>query len=152
MKIVNDKDARKIAKEYLSKNYGTHEIDATLHVVGSNNWEVRAHSEELEITLFLDKETGDLLLNPITKRVVKRDIIEPPISIKDKISRILRKESFRVNWGWLFATVGLTVSGSVISAFFEPPHLGITISLIFGALSIIYGKYMFTHTIIIDRG
>jgi len=151
MKIKNDADARKFAKKILTEKYGTHEIESTRHVEGANDWEVRANTEELKITLFLNQETGGLLVEPETLRVVKRTIIEPSITIKDKISRVLKKESFRMHWGWLAATVGATIMGSAISAFFEPVT-GITISLIFGVLSIVYGKYVYTHYIIIDRG
>jgi len=151
MKIKNDKDARKYAKKILSKKYGKHEIDSSLHVVGSNNWEIKAHAKELEITLFLDQETGETLGKPITLRKVTREIIEDPITISDKISRVLKQHFTKTHWSWLITSVCLTVSGSVISAFFDP-SLGITTSLIFGGLSIIYGKFAFTQHTVIDRG
>ena len=70
MEIKNDKDARKFAKKILDDKYGSHKIDATLHVVDTNNWEIRAHTEELKITLFLDQETGKLLVEPEVLREV----------------------------------------------------------------------------------
>jgi len=151
MKIKNDKDARKFAEKILTEKYGTHKIDATLHATGANDWEVKAYTEELNITLFLDQETGELLIEPQILREVKREIIEPPISVKDKIFRTLKHEYEEAHWGWLIATVGLTVIGAVLSAFFDP-LTGITLSLIFGGLSIWYGKHAFTRYKIIDRG
>jgi hypothetical protein len=143
VKIKEDKDARKIAKNILKK-YGKHEIHTITHATGTNVWTVGARTEELEIVLSLDEETGKMFDNPTEQRTVKREIVEDLIKVTDRISIVVKNFYEKVNWKFLIATIGLTVSGSIVSAFFSPVW-GIPISLVFGGLSILYGKYAFTQ-------
>jgi len=150
MKIKNEKNARKYATKILTKRYGKHVINSISHIINTNVWTIQAHAKELEIILNLDAKTGKMIGEPLTQRNVNVSIIEEPVRISEKVFREMRYESHKTHWGWLIATVCLTVFGSILSAFFDP-FVGITISLIFGALSIVYGRYAFTQLIETDR-
>lgn len=144
-KIKNVKDARKYAKKILDKTYKSCDIHTITHAVGTNAWTVQASSNEFEITLSLNSETGKLFVDPEVRRVFKAKITEPPIYVTDSIKRTVYRERKITKWRYLFTTIGLTVVGSVISAFFDK-SVGITISLIFGGLSIWFGRDAFMIT------
>ncbi|MDE1843513.1 MAG: hypothetical protein KGH95_07695 [Thaumarchaeota archaeon] len=144
-KIKNIKDARKFAKKVLDKTYKSSDIHTITHAVGTNVWTVHASSNEFEIILSLNSETGKLFVDPEVRRVIKVNITESPIPVTDSINTIVYRERKITKWRYLFTTIGLTVVGSVISAFFDK-GVGITISLIFGGLSIWFGRDAFIIT------
>lgn len=145
MKIKNTNTAKRFAKKILKK-YKPYVINSATIASGTNTWAVTASSEELEITLSLDQESGKLVTEPEIQRVVKRTIEEPPIQIMDFLSGMLHTERDVINWWLLAVTIGFTVVGSIVSAFVDK-NFGILISLIFGGFSIWFGKYAFTHII-----